>query len=180
MGISGRRFNFGGVCVCVSTWVALFCISVHDDVRNRRHDLLDQTISQHGHSLMIVLCTQIHIEKASGCLPVLSLGLSWLLCFLYLHLVLGDAAGGSQPDGQRSGDGAGTQPPLLPAPTLQWLQTHPGPAAHVQSSHTCTYNTQIRKSFRLTWRVPQGSQHNLLLFKSTCLNCHSSNTNSLS
>lgn len=49
------------VCVNVCTRVALIRVSVHDNVRYRRHDLLDQAICQHGHSLMIVLLTQ-HIN----------------------------------------------------------------------------------------------------------------------
>lgn len=60
------------------------------------------------------------------------------ICF-YLHLLLGDAAGGSQPNSQRGGDSARTQPPLLPASVLQWLHTHSGTASHIQSAHTCTH-----------------------------------------
>lgn len=47
------------LCVCwrVYTGVALLRVSVHDHVGYRSHDLLDQTIRQRGHPLMIVLHT---------------------------------------------------------------------------------------------------------------------------
>ena len=130
------------VCVCVCTRVALLWISVHDDVRKPIHDLLDQTICQCGHSLMIILNThtQTHtnIKSQDVWLHLLSFCMFGCICF-YLHLLLGDAAGGSQPDSQRGGDSARTQPPLLPASVLQWLHTHSGTASHIQSAHTCTH-----------------------------------------
>lgn len=62
------------MCVCACTRVALFWISVHDDIRNPSHDLLDQTISQCGHSVMIILCphTRMHTNilrlRMFGCI----------------------------------------------------------------------------------------------------------------
>lgn len=62
-----HKFHF---CVCACTGVALFWISVHDHFRNLRHDLLDQSISQHGHSVMIVLCAHKHLlsSRIFGCI----------------------------------------------------------------------------------------------------------------
>lgn len=58
------------------TRIALFGISIHYDVRDFRHDLLDQTISQHGHSLMIILHSWEHTHtykwsaRMLGCICV--------------------------------------------------------------------------------------------------------------
>lgn len=49
--------------LCNCTRVTLFWISVQDDVRNCRHDLLHQVISQHRHSLVIVLHTRYMKNK---------------------------------------------------------------------------------------------------------------------
>lgn len=126
---------FRSLCECNYTRVALFWVSVHDDIRNCRHDLLDQMISQHGHSLMIILCT----STTSALRLITSLQITFTVHLFYLHLLLGDAASCSQSNSQRGGDSAGTQAPLLPTPVLQRLQTNPGPATHVQRTHTCTY-----------------------------------------
>lgn len=69
------------MCVCVCTRVALLWISVHDDVRNPGHDFLDQTISQHGHSLMIILRTQTHIKSQDVGLCLLRPGMFGCICF---------------------------------------------------------------------------------------------------
>lgn len=143
--------------LCNYTRVALFWISIQDDVRNRRHDLLDHMISQHGDSLMIILRTSCMKNKEDSSNRLYSAKFGGLI--FYLHFLLGDAAGCSESNSQRGGDSAGTQASLLPAPVLQRLQANPGPATHVQRTHTCT-NTSINSG------VSQGSIVNPpLLFK---------------
>lgn len=78
------------------TRVALFWISIHDNVRNPRHDLLDQTISKCGHSVMIILHTHKHTKSQDVWVRLLSLDVLVCVCVFYLHLLLGDAAGGSE------------------------------------------------------------------------------------
>lgn len=55
--------HFCSSLLCNNTRIALFWIPVQDDVRNRRDDLLHQLISQHGHSLVIVLHTSCMKNK---------------------------------------------------------------------------------------------------------------------
>lgn len=135
----------------VFTRVTLFWISIHDDIRNLRHDLLDQTISQHGHPLMIILNKQTnkHALIPLKCSIVWEGFLDVWLWLFYLHLLLGDATGSSQSNSQWGRDSARAQPPLLPATVLYWLQTHPWPATHVQRTHTWTH-THVVSIFAFT------------------------------
>lgn len=146
---------FRSLCECNYTRVALFWVSVHDDIRNCRHDLLDQTISQHGHSLMIILCASTTCALRLTTSLQITFIVRRSVHLFYLHLLLGDAAGSSQSNSQRGRDSAGTQPPLLPTPVLQRLQTNPGPATHVQRAHTCTY-THSQERLTLTVEYHKG------------------------
>lgn len=92
---------------CVRTGIALFWISVHDYIRNLRHDLLDQSTGQHGHSVVIILSAHRHTQtytdtnnQIPGCLSVFVEFQDVCVCLFYLHLLLGYAAGSSHPNNQ--------------------------------------------------------------------------------
>lgn len=61
------------LCACVCTRVTLIRVSVHDNVRYCRHDLLDQAICQHGHSLMIVLLARARNKHQGSERAIMSL-----------------------------------------------------------------------------------------------------------
>lgn len=68
----------------VRTRVALLGISVHDNIRDCRHDLLDQTVCQHGHPLMVVLFAQT--PRFRSLRPLLTFDLLRLFFFFFTSI----------------------------------------------------------------------------------------------
>lgn len=72
------------LCACrVCTRVALIGISVHDNIRYCRHDLLDQPICEHGHPLMIVLLARAQTQTPRVRM-LLILEQTFVFCFIFL------------------------------------------------------------------------------------------------